>query len=268
MTLVELSRQLMGHGFACLGESDGSWFQQGEAGWFASGIPHPCANTVLSAGPDWNYASLAEIAGHFHARGVPCSWLCWPDQQPLEQGQHLLALGYRPVAAAALMAAPTAALLATTPNPGQRLAAALPGAELLPLGPSFRQAYAVCASVSTGAPQAFGARAAAALLGSGTAGSPLTYGVLHGGELLAVATSVVVGSVGAIFWVGTLPAWRRCGLARAVTAAAIAAGAARGARLTLLQAGDNAEGLYAAMGFRRHGRTEIFVRSEVDQYSR
>jgi len=137
MTLVELSRQLMGHGFACLGESDGSWFQQGEAGWFASGIPHPCANTVLSAGPDWNYASLAEIAGHFHARGVPCSWLCWPDQQPLEQGQHLLALGYRPVAAAALMAAPTAALLATTPNPGQRLAAALPGAELLPLGPSF-----------------------------------------------------------------------------------------------------------------------------------
>jgi len=65
----------MGHGFACLGESDGSWFQQGGGGpGFASGIPrNPCANTVLSAGPDWNYASLAEIA-----RSLPCSGSALP----------------------------------------------------------------------------------------------------------------------------------------------------------------------------------------------
>lgn len=260
MTLVALSRQLMGHGFACLGAPDGLWHRQGEAGWFVSGIPHPSANTVVSAGEGWSAASLDAIDRPFRQSGLPCCWLCWPDHDPLGQGRQLEVRGYRPMAPARLMAAPTAALLAATPNPGQQLAAALPGAELVPLGASFRQAYADCATASTQVPEAFGELAAAALLGSGVEGSPLTYGVVCQGALLAVATSVVLGSVGCLLWVGTLPLWRRQGLGRAVAAAAIAAGAARGARLTLLQAGAGAEGLYAAMGFVRHGVTDLYLR--------
>jgi len=57
-------------------------FQQGEAGWFASGSPSLRANTVPSAGPELELRqSGLKIAGHFHASGVPCSWLCLACQQ-------------------------------------------------------------------------------------------------------------------------------------------------------------------------------------------
>lgn len=262
MTQHALSRRLMAHGFAHLGQRDGGWHTEGEAGWFAAPISHPFANCVISAGLDWTAASLERIDAFFRQRARPCIWLCWPDQRPADQARHLVALGYHRLLPAALMVSATAPLLAATANPAQRVARAVPGAELLPLGPSFAEAYGRCAARSFGAPAALGTLAAEALLGGGGSESPLTYGVLLAGEVLAVATSLVQEGTGSILWVGTLPAWRRLGLARAVTAAAIAAGAARGARLTLLQASASSQALYAAMGFSCHGSVELYLRPE------
>ncbi|MCT0213514.1 MULTISPECIES: GNAT family N-acetyltransferase [unclassified Synechococcus] len=260
MTEPAISRRLMAHGFAQLGRRGGSWHTEGDAGWFAAPIPHPFANCVISAGTAWTAASLARLDAFFRRGGRPCIWLCWPDQRPAEQGRQLLELGYQRLSPAALMNSATAPLLAATANPGQRVAMAVPGAELLPLGPAFAQAYGRCAALSFAAPAAMGQLAAETLLGDGSAESPLTYGVVLGSELLAVATSLVLDGTGSILWVGTLPAWRSMGLGRAVTAAAIAAGAARGARLTLLQASAGAESLYAAMGFGRAGVLELYLR--------
>lgn len=66
----------------------------------------------------------------------------------------------------------------------------------------------------------------------------------------AAAMSFTAFEVARVAWVGTVPAFRRRGLGRAVTRAAVLAGFDRGARLAALESSPAGFAMYRAMGFR------------------
>jgi len=174
----------------------------GRVGWFPGfsrarpagspgGIPHPCANNGSQRGPELETTPVwLRSPGHFQCSGeCPCRLAVWPDQQPLEA---------RPSTAGYLLTdpLPLRPLMACndgprywrrTPNPGQRLAAALPGAEL-PAAPARRSGRpnAVCGFRHTGATcrPLEHAPGTAALLGSrhGRFHHHLWRSSLHGGR--------------------------------------------------------------------------------------
>lgn len=253
------SRQLMARSFEELARGEPYWHTEADAGWFESPFPHPFGNTVVSAGQHWTREQLARIDARYRQNRMPCGWLIWPDQNPQPLQAELRSLGYQPFGSAQLMSAPTGALLAATPNPGQRVDQAVPGARLLLLDQRWAESYADCTRIAYETPLALGQLAARNQLGRTEVTAPLTFGVVLEDRVLAIATSLVMDGIGGIFWVGTRPEWQRRGLGRAVTAAAIASGAARGARFTLLQATPQGAPVYAAMGFRRDGELQLMA---------
>jgi GNAT superfamily N-acetyltransferase len=70
-----------------------------------------------------------------------------------------------------------------------------------------------------------------------------------GDEPVSTATLVVVDRVAAVFGVGTVPAYRRRGLGRALTLAVLHEGRRRGADLAYLNPSDSGEPVYRALGF-------------------
>lgn len=84
---------------------------------------------------------------------------------------------------------------------------------------------------------------------------------------VGVATSLVcvTGREAGVFAVATVPAQRRRGIGRAVTAQAVRAAAAAGADFVWLHASMLGEPVYAAMGFRTVGTVRIYVRPEAPQ---
>ncbi len=253
------SRNLMARSFEELARGESYWHTEADAAWFESPFPHPFGNTVLSPGQDWTRERLTQIDARYRTRRMPCCWLLWPDQNPQALQAELQSLGYQPFGSAQLMSAPTGALLAATPNPGQRVEQAVPGARLLLLDQRWAESYAECTQLAYETPLEMGQLAARNHLGRTEANAPLTFGVVLEDQVLAIATSLVLDGVGGIFWVGTRPEWQRRGLGRAVIAAALASGAARGARITLLQATPQGAPVYAAMGFRRDGGLQFMA---------
>jgi GNAT superfamily N-acetyltransferase len=68
-------------------------------------------------------------------------------------------------------------------------------------------------------------------------------------EPVCCSLLMVTGDMAGIYWVGTLPAWRRRGLGAAVTAHAVQVGAERGCRVASLQASKMGAPVYRRMGF-------------------
>ncbi len=254
-------RDLMAASFSCLDRGDGCWREEDGACWFEAPFPRPFANFVISAGDRPQRRTVQRVADRFQQRGMPCCWFVWSDQQP-EIVQALLAeLGFRTAAPASLLSAPTALLLAATPNPGQRVGGAVAGARLIALDQSWQRGYLHCLEDCFAIPAGLGAMAAEAYLGRQGPQDPRTYGVVRDDDVLAVATVVVREGRSCLSWVGTASAWRRRGLGRAVTAAAVATGAALGGRTTLLQAMADAVPLYRRMGFGVDGVVKVFFRN-------
>ncbi len=81
----------------------------------------------------------------------------------------------------------------------------------------------------------------------------------------AVAWVVVVGGVGLVGWVGTLPPYRRRGLGALVTTAASNAGFDMGAALVFLQASPQGRPVYAALGFEEITHETLWVRPGPDK---
>jgi len=82
--------------------------------------------------------------------------------------------------------------------------------------------------------------------------------VVEDGAALCSGQHQPVGAVGEIVGVGTLPAARRRGLGRAVTAALVADARSRGVETVFLSAGDDdVAQIYARLGFRRIGTALI-----------
>jgi len=147
----------------------------------------------------------------------PGSWLCWPDSATsLARPATWLALGTDPCPLAALMRH-DAALLATTPNPGQRLAAACLWGGVAAAGPSFRQALRRLVLRQHRRTQALGGTRRRSLLGSGTAGFPThLWRSPRRRALGGWPPRMVSDQWQRFFWVEPAACGGGCGLARAV----------------------------------------------------
>jgi len=246
----------MGHGFACLG--DGSWFlfQRGERAG-SPGIPIPRQPPVLSAGPELELASLAEIAGlHFHARGfaLQLAVVFVPDSNLLSRASNCWLFGYPTRAGCAPDGGdPDARLLGDDAQPVST-AGGRPCLGRVAAASARRSAEAYarsCASVSHRRTSGLGATAAAALLGIGTAGFPTHLWQFSTRESCCGGHPRWWSDRGRDFSGWNLAGWRRrVGLAgRHCEQHSPPVQPAR-ARLTLVcRPGHAARGLYAAMGF-------------------
>ncbi|MEU2541711.1 GNAT family N-acetyltransferase [Streptomyces iakyrus] len=90
------------------------------------------------------------------------------------------------------------------------------------------------------------------------AGLTVVAAAVQHGSVLSAGQHQPLAGVSEIVGVGTLPAARRSGLARAVTAALVADARSRGAATVFLSAGDDdVARVYARLGFRRIGTALI-----------
>nr|WP_258198977.1 GNAT family N-acetyltransferase [Streptomyces sp. A244] len=90
------------------------------------------------------------------------------------------------------------------------------------------------------------------------AGLTVVAAAVEHGSVLSAGQHQPLAGVSEIVGVGTLPAARRSGLARAVTAALVADARSRGAATVFLSAGDDdVARVYARLGFRRVGTALI-----------
>jgi len=102
-------------------------------------------------------------------------------------------------------------------------------------------------------------RAHFAMLASVAGPTTQAFLAWHDGRPVAGAALYVSHGVGGIGWVGTLPAYARCGYAAAVTGAAVRAGGALGVRFFNLQASPMGVRLYERMGFTTPTYYRVFV---------
>lgn len=92
------------------------------------------------------------------------------------------------------------------------------------------------------------------------AGSDVDGWVLvHDGYAVAGAWTFISGTDVGVYAVGTAPAWRRRGLARALMLNVLADAYRRGARTASLQSTPMGEPLYAGLGFRPVGRYDEWI---------
>jgi GNAT superfamily N-acetyltransferase len=87
----------------------------------------------------------------------------------------------------------------------------------------------------------------------------------YGGVACATAITTMSEHGAGVVGVGTLPAYRRRGVARAVTTAAVHEGRDRGADLAWLYPSAMARPLYAGLGFRAHADAQVWVAPGVTQ---
>lgn len=85
------------------------------------------------------------------------------------------------------------------------------------------------------------------------------YVVEEGGVPVATAMGMTLGAYVGVFSVATVPAYRRRGYGAALTARAIADGAAAGARTALLQSSAAGRTVYERLGFRVAERWTVWV---------
>jgi ribosomal protein S18 acetylase RimI-like enzyme len=82
------------------------------------------------------------------------------------------------------------------------------------------------------------------------------------GEPATTAALFITGDIAGVYFVATLPAFRKRGFGEALTAHAVHQGAAAGCTLATLQASDMGRPVYERMGFQVVARYKTFVRPE------
>jgi GNAT superfamily N-acetyltransferase len=99
-------------------------------------------------------------------------------------------------------------------------------------------------------------------LGDHRGGSAVTaWALSHDGQAVTSAYTYRHGTDCGIYAVGTLPPWRRRGLARALVEHILADACATGARTATLQSTPMGESVYRALGFQPVGRYEEWLHS-------
>jgi GNAT superfamily N-acetyltransferase len=81
------------------------------------------------------------------------------------------------------------------------------------------------------------------------------------GEVRATAATATFGRSAGVFFVNTDPAWRRRGVGTAMTAAALRAALAGGARASILDASALGHSIYRRLGFAAVSPNTLFVRT-------
>ncbi len=222
--------------------------------WFATGIPHPLFNGVMSAqleGDDIE-ARIDELIEEFRRRGIPLEWTVGTSTVPRDLGSRLEAKGLRHVLRVPGMAMPIEDLPEEPGPAGLSIGAAASREEI-------EQAIRI-ALATFEIPVAFAPRLAN-LEGSMPAAhrdaAQIFLGRLRGRP---VATSMLFasGGVAGVYFVGTLPGARGRGIGRAMTAAALREGRRRGYRIGALQATSMGVPVYRHLGFRSYSEFAIY----------
>jgi GNAT superfamily N-acetyltransferase len=188
-----------------------------------TGIPVRHWNGAHLTAPD-GLARVPQVAGWFAARGMPWGLLV-PDEMQLEPpGMHHLTS--QPVMLRDLVGLPP------VPDLDLRWTGAGAAAEVqaAAFGDDLEQTRHFVAPK---------------LLNTACA----VVTAYDGSRPVSTATVFVVDGVAAVYGVGTLPPYRRRGLGRALTLAALHEGARRGADLAFLNPTDSGEPVYRALGF-------------------
>jgi len=216
-----------------------------EAMWFvANSAP---GNSIFRArlAPERVEAKIAEIVADMSAKGAGSAWWeVFPNSQPPNLADYLLAAGLRHVGGEPAMVADLHALDENTSTPPNFLivrvndeatlydwyVASVAGFEgTLAAGRPYYDAYACLGFDPTGAWHHY-------------------VGYLDG-EAVTSSTLLLAEGLAGIYDVSTIPAARRKGLGKAITLAPLLEARARGYRYTMLFASHEGYNLYRSIGF-------------------
>ena len=229
---------------------------QGDVVMAAMGLPFARVNWAGAAHfrADNADARIDEVAAWFDERDLPFVWRLGPADQPSDLQDRLLAKDFAldpddmPGMAAPLVDLPELAL----PD-GVAL-------DVVRDADSFRQQIDVMVE-GFGMPAQIGdAFMPYAELGFGDELPTRSFLVRMNGRPVATALAVFVGDGMVISNVATLPDARNRGLGRAVTLAAMHAGARAGARIAVLQSSEMGLNVYRRLGFEEFGRYKVLAR--------
>jgi ribosomal protein S18 acetylase RimI-like enzyme len=195
---------------------------------------------------------IAEIGGWFGERGLPWRWLVGPTSRPLELGDRLLSAGFELVSDSAGMALDLAGFQMEALPAGVEIVTVDDHASLETWAEIQRRAL----DLDTLRTQAWLDAHDRAL----SADVPLRNWIafLDGVPVAAAALFDGAGVAG-IYNVSTVPEARGRGIGRAVTAAALAEGVARGRRTAALGASDLGYPVYRRLGFHDVSRLRSYA---------
>ncbi len=229
--------------------------EDGGVTWFATGLPHPLFNGVMTAhlAPADVDRRIADLLAEFRSRGLPLEWTVGSSTVPQDLGKNLKAKGMTH-----LLVVPGMAVdLRTLPE------------EPLPRGLTIersesREDLEACIRVATTAfqiPDALVPRLVEIELGMLPDRRDTTVVFVGRMDREVVASSVLFTSAGVagLYFVGTLPGVRGRGVGRAMTVRALREGRDRGYRIGTLQATDMGLPIYRRLGFREYSRFEIYT---------
>lgn len=220
------------------------------------GLPIARVNSASAArfAPATADARIDDVVDWFAQRQLPFVWRLGPSDQPADLRARLLARGFAldpdemPGMAASMADLP----------PIERLDGVT--VELVRDAGAFREWLDTMVAGFGMPPQIGDAYMAFASLGFGD--DLPTRGLLARveGRPVATALGVLAGEGIVIVNVATVPEERGRGIGRAVTLAAMHAGAAAGAAIAVLQSTEMGHGIYRRLGFEEYGRYRVLAR--------
>jgi len=223
--------------------------------WFATGLPDPLFNGVMTAhlAPEDVDGRIDDLLAEFRSRGLPLEWTVGSSTVPQDLGRHLQAKGLTH-----LLVVPGMALdLANLPE------------EAAPKGLTIERAESradleACIRIAVRTfriEDALVPRLVDIELGMPPDHRESTAAFLGRLDGKTVASSMLFASAGVAgaYFVGTLPAARGRGLARAMTATVLREGRDRGYRIGALQGTEMGVPVYRRLGFREYSRFEIYT---------
>ncbi len=223
--------------------------------WFATGLPDPLFNGVMTAhlasadiGP-----RIDDLLAEFRRRGLPLEWTVGSSTVPRDLGRHLQAKGLTHV----LVVPGMAMDLAQLPEEAGPRELTVEHAESRDDLEEFTRIFAATFQIDLGlVPRLVDIRMG--MPSNHREDSVTLLGRLDG-RAVASAELFTSGGVAGLYSVGTLPAVRRRGLGRAMTAAALREARDRGYRIGALQGTEMGVPVYRRLGFREYSRFEIYT---------
>ena len=199
--------------------------------------------------PEAADARISEVIEAIGADGRPFIWSVWPSDTPADLRTRLLAAGFEDEGTEPLMALDLAGVdLDATPPEALAIEAAVTAADIAAV-----TTFLFLSADASDPGEVVFARA----LEQFAAGPAPTLRLFAGrvdGEIVATSGVSTLTGVGGIYAVTTAEAWRGRGFGRALTLAAVRAGAEAGMRTSVLLASDLGHPVYRRIGFQDVGR--------------
>jgi len=223
-------------------------YEHGGLAWISSAIPVTYLNQVMrtNLADDEVEAQIAAMLDYYRSRGASqFVWRTWPDTQPANLGERLLAHGFTARNIVPNMAADLQQLADDWPGPaGLTIIRVGDVASLTSWAEVVRAVYETSADFAN-----FLARAFSDEVRDPTAPSRHYLAWLNG-RAVACATLFLGAGVAGIYRVATMPNVRGQGIGGAVMLAALREARAAGYRFATLRSSEIAHHLYQRLGFR------------------